>query len=107
MTNEEYEKALDKANELAHLLSSIAERCYIAENARLKVGDITTPPNSTELYKVSEVRVHDFGSESFDYDLNFPKFVHDIDILYILRKVDDYKERKHIRQKELFKTELK
>lgn len=101
MTNEEYEKALEKADDIAHFLYSLANRCYIAENARLKVGDITTLPNSTELYEVSDVRVHNFSYEYYDEPLFLPNFVNDFDILYDLRRKSDPNVTKAIRQKEL------
>lgn len=104
MTNEEYEKALEKASDIAHFLSSLAERCYIAENARLKVGDITTLPDSTELYEVTDVLVHNFGCEYYDYDLYYPKFANDFDILYFLMHKSDPNVKKTIRQKELLEN---
>lgn len=107
MTNEEYEKALEKASDIGHFISSLADRCYITENARLKVGDITTLPGSTELYEVSDVRVHNFGYEYYDHDLYFPDFVNDFDILYVLMQKSDPNVKKRIRQKELFENQQK
>lgn len=105
MTNEEYEKALEKASDIAHFLSSLADRCYIAENARLKVGDIMTLPDSTEPYEVTDVRVHNFGYEYYDYDLYFPTFANDFDILYVLMHKSDPNVKKTIGQKELLKNQ--
>lgn len=106
MTNEEYEKALEKASDIAHSLSSLADRCYIAENARLKKGDFTTPPDSTELYEVTDVLVHDFGYENYDDSCLLIHYtVHDYDILYVLMHETDPSVQKVIRQKELLENQ--
>lgn len=106
MTNEEYEKALEKASDIAHFLSLLAEKCYIAENARLKVGDITTLPDSTEPYEVTDVLVHDFGYEKYDNSCLFIHYtVHDYDILYVLMHESDPNVQRSIRQKELLENQ--
>lgn len=100
MTNEEYEKALEKASDIAHFLSSLAD------SARLKVGDITTLPDSTEPYEVTDVLVHDFGYEKYDNScLSIHYTVHDYDILYVLMHKSDPNVTKTIRQKELLENQ--
>lgn len=82
MTIEEYNKITDKALDIDHLICSLAERCFIAENARLNVGDVTVIPDSTDTAKVID-RIFCKTEEEDD--------VFQPEILYTVERIDDKK----------------
>lgn len=82
MKNEEYNKITDKALETDHLTCSLAERCFVAENARLKVGDLTVIPDSDDTAMVVERRF----CETEDEDGALQP-----EIVYVAQRISDNK----------------
>lgn len=95
MTKEEYYKITDKALEIDHLICSLAERCFVAENARLKVGDLTVIPDSTDTAKVID-RI--FCKTEDDDEVLHPE------ILYTVERIGD-KRRFRFTQSEMIDNE--
>ena len=95
MTKEEYYNISNTLLSISRTVVELTERCFVAENAKLKVGDFTVNPDSTEILKVTDR--HSLMCMGKDEKP-------DVDVLYTLESIDDGKEYTFT-QKELFKDE--
>ena len=80
MTKEEYYNISNTLLSISRTVVELTERCFVAENARLKVGDITVIPDSTDTAKVID-RI--FCKTEDDDEVLHPE------ILYTVERIGD------------------